>query len=287
MTPQEIVQICDSNDKSHIEHLLQFLHGDLSRYSNFTFMYAAQNGNAYLVGRILEDPMINILDFEYSLYMASLRGHLDVVEKLLQDPRVDPSYKDNVLIIRVVECGCSDVVRRLLKDPRVDPTVVNNTAIIRAAVNGHLGVLICLLQDKRVEPGVDNNYALRLASSNGHTKVVKCLLQDSRVDPTIDHMRIIRGALIHGRDNVVLLLLEDQRIQRVVDIPTIIDVAKSTGNLPMVKFLQRWRHRRLMGLFKTSALLITRYHCTMRDRYAPGGAVAMELQRDFRSYIFN
>ena len=51
--------------------------------------------------------------------MASKNGHLSVVERLLQDPRVDPSDDDNYAFCMAAENGHSSVVERLLMDPRV------------------------------------------------------------------------------------------------------------------------------------------------------------------------
>ncbi len=53
---------------------------------------------------------------------ASVEGHLDVVERLLQDPRVDPSANNNQAFCEASAEGHLDAVERLLQDPRVDQT---------------------------------------------------------------------------------------------------------------------------------------------------------------------
>jgi hypothetical protein len=50
---------------------------------------------------------------------ASYYGHIAVVEKLLQDPRVDPCADDNYAIRQAFKNGHLAVVERLLKDKRI------------------------------------------------------------------------------------------------------------------------------------------------------------------------
>jgi surface antigen len=52
--------------------------------------------------------------------MASRYGHIAVVERLLQDPRVDPSADDDDAFDLASKYGHVAVVNRLLQDPRVN-----------------------------------------------------------------------------------------------------------------------------------------------------------------------
>jgi hypothetical protein len=97
--------------------------------------------------------------------MAAENGHLAVVERLLQDKRVDPSADDNYAVRWAAVNGHLAVVERLLQDKRVDPSADDNYAVRWAAANGHLAVVERLLQDKRVDPSADDNYAVRLGCS--------------------------------------------------------------------------------------------------------------------------
>jgi hypothetical protein len=51
---------------------------------------------------------------------AARNGHLAIVERLLQDDRVDPSAEDNYAVRMAAENGHLAVVDRLLEDDRVD-----------------------------------------------------------------------------------------------------------------------------------------------------------------------
>ena len=50
---------------------------------------------------------------------ASKNGHVDVVEFLLADPRVDPFNNDNYAIVYASKNGHFKIVKLLLADPRV------------------------------------------------------------------------------------------------------------------------------------------------------------------------
>ncbi len=78
--------------------------------------------------------------------------------------------------------GHIEVVERLLQDPRVDPSVDDNDALVSACENGHSEVALRLLQDGRVDPSTDSGkYALELADRNNLVEVVDAFLRDPRV----------------------------------------------------------------------------------------------------------
>ncbi len=78
-------------------------------------------------------------------------GHIEVVNILLEDSRVDPSAKDNYASRWASYYGHIEVVNRLLEDPRVDPSAVDNYAIRLASINGHIEIVKRLLEDSRVD----------------------------------------------------------------------------------------------------------------------------------------
>jgi hypothetical protein len=98
--------------------------------------------------------MTSIQYKQEQLINASYDGHLTIVERLLQDKRVDPSADDNKAIRWASDNGYLAVVERLLQDERVDPSANNNAAIQWAASNSRLAIVERLLQDDRVDPNV-------------------------------------------------------------------------------------------------------------------------------------
>jgi hypothetical protein len=72
--------------------------------------------------------------------------HVDVMDRLLQDPRVDPSDMDNAVIRVAFRDYRVDVVDRLLQAQRVDSTSINNEVICMASEDGLLDEVKRLLQ---------------------------------------------------------------------------------------------------------------------------------------------
>ena len=137
--------------------------------------------DADMVDELIKQGFDPALHENVAIRAASINGYIDVVDRLLKDPRVDPSVYRNQAIIYASENGYSSVVDRLLVDPRVNPSASDNYAIIQASHNGHLKVVKRLLKDRRVDPADQNNLAIVLASKEERILVVACLLKDSKV----------------------------------------------------------------------------------------------------------
>ena len=102
---------------------------------------------------------------------------------LAQNQRQSESNIQNLFQF-VSQEGFDAVARLLFEDPRVDPSARNNKAIQWASGQGHDAVVQLLLADARVDPSAQNNFAIRWASGQGHDAVVRLLLADPRVDPS-------------------------------------------------------------------------------------------------------
>jgi hypothetical protein len=157
---------------------------------------ACKDGDLDTVNRLLQDPRVdptagplchNPFEDISPLQHAIEAGHLAVVERLLQDKRVDPAVKHNHAINLACEKGHAAIVQRLMQDERVDPSDVGNKCIRVAPARGFLAIVNLLLQDERVDPSVADNWAALSAASNGHSAVLERLLEDERVDPTALH----------------------------------------------------------------------------------------------------
>jgi ankyrin repeat protein len=179
-------------------------------------------------------------DYNFVLRKASKYGHIEVVNRLLEDPRVDPSTLNNLALSWASKYGHIEVVNRLLEDPRVDPSANDNLAILWATINNHIKIVSRLLDDIRVDANTHSNFIIkhmtaegnieclkkllprvnpneyhniiRLASQYGHLIVVNILLEDKRIDPSIDDNIAIRKASQNGHLTVVNRLLEDPRV---------------------------------------------------------------------------
>ncbi len=188
---------------------------------NDALVQAAEYGHVDVVDYLLRQPAagrrcsIHQLD-NRAIRRASSNGRLAVVERLLQDKRVDPSADENFAVRMAAARGHHLVVDRLLQDKRVNPSANDNYAVRLASHFGHLAVVDRLLQDERVDPSADDNYAVRMAAQNGHIAVVERLLEDERVDPSASDNYAVRWAAENGHIAVVDRLLEDDRVDAAV-----------------------------------------------------------------------
>lgn len=160
---------------------------------------------------LLQNPLIDPSKNDDIIVEACMHGYTSIVERLLQYPRVNPAAKGNMAICWAAGNGHLQIVQRLLQDRRVDPSVSNNQAIRWASQRGHTEIVNLLLQDRRVDPSVKNNTSIDYACENGYIDVVNRLLQDPRVDPSVTG-NTLYSSCICGHIDVVIRLLKDPRI---------------------------------------------------------------------------
>jgi ankyrin repeat protein len=105
------------------------------------------NGNGNLndaLVRAADNGHVDVVDY----LVAAREGHLAVIDRLLQDPRVDPSARDNYAVRLAAHFGHLAIVERLLQDDRVDPSAKDNYAVRWAAQNGQL----CVCHSRSLSP---------------------------------------------------------------------------------------------------------------------------------------
>jgi hypothetical protein len=109
---------------------------------------------------------------------ACKSGDTRTTARFLQNPSVDPSYKNNAALKEASRNGHLSLVELLTKDLRVNnKTKSKNEALCLAAENGHYDVVQYLLADPRVDSHGDNDDAVSLAFSNGYYDIVELLLK--------------------------------------------------------------------------------------------------------------
>lgn len=213
-SPSTLLWAINSNNYQLFNRYLR-AGADPASNNNEPIVYAAQLGRLDMVDRLLEDPRVDpTAQGNAAIILAAQNGHPGVVDRLLQDPRVDPADQGNAAIILAAQNGHLGVVDRLLEDPRVDPADQGNAAIILAAQEGRPDVVDRLLQDPRVDPSDRGNAAIILAAQNGHLEVVDRLLQDPRVDPADQGNSAIVAAVHNLHYNVIARLKQDPRVQQ-------------------------------------------------------------------------
>jgi ankyrin repeat protein len=149
----------------------------------YTLILAIRHEHLNIVKALIESGIDPSFEDNYPLIEASRRGHADIVNLLLADPRVDLSEDGDRALSSAVSWGHTAVVRRLLADPHVNPNNDDQVVITTASENGYTDIVRMLLADDRFDPSVDNNAPIRYAAASGHTGAVKLLLADPRVNP--------------------------------------------------------------------------------------------------------
>jgi len=165
-------------------------------------LQAIRNNEFEKVNELLHvcDPSLN--DNE-AIKVAAELGHMNIVEILIKDPRVNPAGQTNYAIRWAAKNGHTNTVVVLMNDTRVNPADMHNWAITLAAYSGHTNTVATLMKDTRVNPADQNNDAIRWAAHYGHTNTVKVLLNDNRVDPKI--------AIIHANETVAKQIIQSKK----------------------------------------------------------------------------
>ena len=204
------------------------------------FEYAVRGNKVELVRKLLADPRVDpSANNQRPLYSAILEGHTEVAKLLLHDPRVDPSADNQDAIRQASKYGLLEIVKLLLADPRVDPSAENQEAIRWASAWGKNEVVKLLLADTRVDPSAENQEAIREACGRGHTEVVKLLLSDPRVDPSAEDQEAIRFAIENGNTTVLKLLLADPRVNPEITAQTA-QILRTSKTLDLDTIVREW-----------------------------------------------
>ena len=161
---------------------------------------------------------MNKRDIEIVLKIAIGGGHTKVLELLLKDNRVDPSYDNNCLIQEACHNYAFgyELVEILLKDPRVDPTDDGNLAIEYASENDDYELVKLLLGDIRINNADSINIAIRTAIKHGNHKTLRILLNNDKVDPVgYSVLSAIKCAVKNGYSKIIKMLINDKRFDTI------------------------------------------------------------------------
>ncbi|PRP78148.1 NACHT and Ankyrin domain protein [Planoprotostelium fungivorum] len=141
--------------------------------------WACMNNRPICADYLMRDHRVDELKIYNDLLLLSVQfDHVEIIDLLLLPGRADPSMCWNCPLEKAAELGHGSVVERLLIDPRVEPT---DAALWTACLNNRPEVIEILLADARVDPSESNNLALRIAEENDFFQVADVLLRDYRV----------------------------------------------------------------------------------------------------------
>ncbi|MBA3954065.1 ankyrin repeat domain-containing protein [Candidatus Dependentiae bacterium] len=180
---------------------------------------AAYEGNTKLVELLLKKgayPYVTT-DGTFPLVAASEKGHTDIVELLLNTPKIDPNAQDqhgDTALIKACAFGHNGIVK-LLIEKKANPNLPNNlgnTPLIIALDKGFIPIAKFLLE-AGANPNILNKAgitALLLAASKDYTEIVELLLNAPGVDPNAQNQHgqtALTQAVAKGHIEIVKLLL--------------------------------------------------------------------------------
>lgn len=144
---------------------------------------------------------------------AAYNGHLEVIEILLADERIDPFELHYDALCQAAKGGHLEVVKRLANVAGIDPITLNY-ALNYAAMHGRIEIIKFLLNDKSVDPAFNNHHAIKIASAHNQNKVVEILMPHKRLNPKFSEWggTVISNALFHKNTELAKTLIRNQQI---------------------------------------------------------------------------
>ncbi len=170
---------------------------------NKLFLDAVKAKNHDLVRYFLTQGVDPACQGNYAIYTAAKSNNLAMVNLLLgmgvnpQDTSGDINGTASTPIRAACCFGYSDIVERLLQDERVDTSQRHSRALRRAVGGGYTTIVKALLEHGKADPAAHHSEALRLACAKGHADIVDLLLADPRTQPNTisgSYMNVEKGA---------------------------------------------------------------------------------------------
>jgi len=142
------------------------------------FIHAIEIGYYVLVDYLLSNKVLDIdpsINENKAIILASDKGHVQIVKRLMDDKRVNPGDVDNWAVVSALIKGYVDVAEILISDPRVKLSSYNNWAILRAAGDGHMKSVAFLMYHNKDIKKTDIMLAMQWAEKNKFSKIVTYL----------------------------------------------------------------------------------------------------------------
>jgi hypothetical protein len=191
----------------------------------------------------LREGIINPFDDDnFALQEAIRLQRISMVDELLEDPRIDLSENDNIILQNsMVPIYYDRTIFEMLLD-RIIPTVDD---LLQAVIHDNLDAIITmrarygnlrfledderplefaiaydssfelfkfLVEEEKLDPSIVDNTALTTAIKYGRQNIVEYLLADERVDPSDNDNEALIEASKRGEVDMVRLLLADERV---------------------------------------------------------------------------
>lgn len=239
----------------------------------FAIKAAIANGNVLTMQTILDDDGVNlteqetydILAFAVKMFKGSfkplqvlmnhrkvtdsglairsifsevvVRNRLDLVDWLLKQEAIDPTYGNNYSIKSAVRLGLQDIVERIFQHPKVNAGANENFLLVVAVARRDHRMVKLLLNNQKVNPNDRDGLFLAEAVEIGDYFIMQNLI--TRIEnPSANGNIALRLALLRQDLKMIRMLLAHPKIS--LNIPTYyppVYLAIQTGNLEIVKAL--------------------------------------------------
>jgi hypothetical protein len=176
-----------------------------SMCDNLFIKLYSHTGDVEIVEKLVRNPIVDpASDNNLAFYAACIHGHLPVVKLLLP-------FAELISIESACQYGQTRIVEFLIHSG-VDPTFPYNYPFIRACERGNVAIALLLLSHPKVDPFVLNHEALYRACLEGQKNAVELLLQQD-FNECSRAAEIIEVSKNKGYDEIVDILLRDRRFQ--------------------------------------------------------------------------
>lgn len=128
---------------------------------------------------------------EQGLIETAQLGNLNILNILIEHG-INPAAQNNQALIEAVKSGQLHIVQRLLQDARVDVKTNKNQALIEAIRNGDLEMLKLLLSNGITASLTANFDLLTEAVKGHHEEIIQWLMLDSRFGFTKQELKDLR-----------------------------------------------------------------------------------------------
>jgi hypothetical protein len=145
---------------------------DIER-NNEALETAAMAGQLREVEFLLQNSQLDSCGFSGALFWAAFNNHVPVVERLLQDPRVNPGDHVITIMRMIIKHNHLGLLERLLKDSRVNLTIENNWALRNAICSNKSVIVDRLLQDPRIMSSIKEDAKIVIVYNLDHFKMPK------------------------------------------------------------------------------------------------------------------
>jgi ankyrin repeat protein len=184
-----------NNDKLNMEEVS----GSLHDYFNLKFWYSAYKGDLKTIKKLVEGGIVykNInIDGHIPLHTAVYRGHLRIVEYLIEKVKPDLSQKGLYEEIALYKTKDEKIMRYIIKHT---PEKDIKQLLLDVCRDGRLDILKILLEEKKVDINEEynNETPLGVAVRNQRVEVVEFLLA-KKANPNIEDGNIPKKSLLWG-----------------------------------------------------------------------------------------